>query len=153
MPASIALLDRLPLTPNGKVDRRALALRVPEPSPGGAGAAAAAPPRTELERTLAAIWAELLGLERVGLDDSFFDLGGHSLLLARLQATLGERLGRQVPLLALFEHPTVGTLAAWLEEAPTGGAAEPGAGNRDREQRRREALERQRNRLAGRRVP
>jgi amino acid adenylation domain-containing protein len=151
VPASVALLDRLPLTPNGKVDRRALAQRAPEARPAAAGA----PPRTELEGTLAVIWAEILGLERVGRDDTFFDLGGHSLLLARLQAMLLERLGREVPLLALFEHPTVATLAASLEKAPTDGAAEPGAGSHDREhreQRRREALERQRNRLAGRRA-
>ncbi|HKH48910.1 MAG TPA: amino acid adenylation domain-containing protein [Thermoanaerobaculia bacterium] len=149
VPDSIGLLDRLPLTPNGKVDRRALARRAPEVRPAAAGA----PPRTELERTLAAAWAELLGLERVGLDESFFDLGGHSLLLARLQGVLYERLGREVPLLALFEHPTVGALARYLETSQeTSASVEVAAGNRDREQRRREALERQRRRLAGRRA-
>jgi amino acid adenylation domain-containing protein len=148
VPASIAFLDRLPLTPNGKVDRRALAQRAPEPRPAAAGA----PPRTELEGTLAAIWAELLGLERVGRDDSFFDLGGHSLLLSRLQGVLGERLGREVPLLALFEHPTVAALAAYLGNTLASKTAETGAGSRDREQRRREALERQRSRVAGRRA-
>jgi len=149
VPASVALLDRLPLTPNGKVDRRALARRAPEVRPD----AASAPPRTELERTLAAAWAELLGLERVGLDESFFDLGGHSLLLARLQGVLHERLGREVPLLALFEHPTVGALARYLETSNGNAVVESAtADNRDREQRRREALERQRSRLAGRRA-
>ena len=151
VPASIALLDQLPLTPNGKVDRRALAQRALEPRQSTAGA----PPRTELEGTLAAIWAELLGLEKVGRDDSFFDLGGHSLLLARLQGVLRDRLGREVPLLALFEHPTVATLAAHLGQMPASGSAEPAAGSPDREhreQRRREALERQRSRAAGRRV-
>jgi acyl carrier protein len=153
IPSSIALLDRLPLTPNGKVDRRDLARRAPEARP----AAAAGPPRTEREQTLAAIWADLLGLERVGLEESFFDLGGHSLLLARLQGVLYERLGREVPLLALFEHPTVGALAAYLERAEGSAPARieldqtAPAGSRDREQRRREALERQRSRLAGRR--
>jgi len=149
VPASIAFLDRLPLTPNGKVDRRALAQRSPEPRPAASGT----PPRTELEGAIAAIWAELLGLDRVGRDDSFFDLGGHSLLLARLQGVLRERLDREVPLLALFEHPTVAALAAYLGK--TGEAAEAGAGSPDREhreQRRREALERQRNRMAGRRA-
>jgi len=147
VPGSIVLLDRLPLTPNGKADRRELARRAPEPRP----VAAVAPPRTELERTLAAVWAELLGLERVGLDESFFDLGGHSLLLARLQGVLTGRLGREVPLLALFEHPTVGSLAAYLERDGAPPAAEPPPDHRDREQRRRESLERQRGRLAGRR--
>ncbi len=146
VPASVVVVDRLPLTPNGKVDRRALAQRSPEARP-----AAAAPPRTELERTLAALWGEILGCERVGLDESFFDLGGHSLLLARLQAELLERLGREVPLLALFEHPTVGTLAAWLEGSAPSDSAAAGE-SRDREQRRRDSLEQQRRRMAGRRA-
>jgi amino acid adenylation domain-containing protein len=152
VPASIGMLglfDRLPLTPNGKVDRRALGQRPPgnreEP----------APPRSGLEQTLAGIWAGLLGLERVGRDESFFDLGGHSLLLARLQAELREKLNREVPLLALFEHPTVGALAAWLDGSTH--SPEPDAGpdmeaHRGREKRRREALEQQRGRQAGRRA-
>jgi amino acid adenylation domain-containing protein len=146
VPASIGLLERLPLTPNGKVDRRALAQRPPEDR------VEPAPPRSGLEQTLAGIWGGLLGLERVGRDESFFDLGGHSLLLARLQTELREKLGREVPLLALFEHPTVGALAAWLDGSMH--PAEPGSGeaSRDREKRRREALERQRGRQAARRV-
>jgi amino acid adenylation domain-containing protein len=147
IPGSIVLLDELPLTPNRKVDRQALARRAPE-----ARQTAAAPPRTELERTLAAIWADLLQLERVGLDESFFDLGGHSLLLARLQGVLHERLGREVPLIALFEHPTVGALAAWLEGNAMTEESGTSGESRDRERRRREALERQRGRLAGRRA-
>ncbi len=150
VPASLVVVDRLPLTPNGKVDRRALAERAPALRP--ASGVAPAPPRTELERTLAAAWAELLGLERVGLDESFFDLGGHSLLLARLQAVLTERLGREVPLLALFEHPTVAALAAYLERAAAPAVQEAPADTREREERRREALDRQRRRLAGRRA-
>jgi Phosphopantetheine attachment site len=146
VPASIGLLDRLPLTSSGKVDRRALAQRPPEfrEEP--------APPRSGLEETLAEVWAGLLGLERVGREESFFDLGGHSLLLARLQTELHHRLSREVPLLTLFEHPTVGALAAWLDGSTP--ATDPGAGeeSRDRERRRRETLERQRGRLAGRRA-
>src|SRR4028119_1952081 len=112
VPASISLLDRLPLTSNGKVDRRALALRPPESRP------EPAPPRSGLEETLAEIWGGLLGLERVGRDESFFDLGGHSLLLARLQTELRERLGREVPLLTLFQQPPGGAPAP----GPTRGA-------------------------------
>lgn len=66
------------------------------------------------EERLAAVWREVLEVERVGLDDSFFDLGGSSAALPRLQAAIRERLGAEVPLVELFRHPTVRALAAWL---------------------------------------
>jgi Condensation domain/Phosphopantetheine attachment site/AMP-binding enzyme C-terminal domain len=147
VPASIEILDRLPLNPHGKVDRRVLAARPVT------RAEIPLAPRSELEATLASLWAEVLGLPRVGVEESFFDLGGHSLLLARLQTRLAERLAREVPLLALFEHPTVGALAAWLEAqgTPTKTAAVGGEG-RDRARRQREALVAQRQRLAQRKA-
>ncbi len=145
VPASVEILDRLPLNPHGKVDRRALAGRPL------ARAEASVAPRSELEATLASLWAEVLGLPRVGVEESFFDLGGHSLLLARLQTRLAERLAREVPLLVLFEHTTVGALAAWLEAqgSPATTAAPAGEG-RDRARRQRESLAAQRQRLARR---
>src|SRR5262249_35606991 len=82
-------------------------------------AAAAAPgsiaPRTPLEETLAAIWRELLGVERIGVRDSFFDLGGHSLLAVRLMARIRRHCGRDLPLATLFAGPTIERLAALLE--------------------------------------
>jgi amino acid adenylation domain-containing protein len=145
VPASYALLESLPLTPNGKVDRAALERLEVAEAPRGSEFA---PPSSETERDVAALWAEVLGVERMGVDDNFFDLGGHSLLLARVQTLLGERLGRPVPLLKLIEHSTVRTLARFLD----GGAEEAPAAeeSRDRARRQRQGLELQRRRMAGR---
>jgi hypothetical protein len=84
--------------------------------------------------------------------DSFFDLGGHSLLLPRIQARVREDFGRDVPLLKLIEHPMVATLAAWLDQGPGPETAEtlPGPDSRDRVRRQRQALDLQRQRLASR---
>ncbi len=104
VPAAFVMLPRLPLTASGKLDRRALpAPEAPEAALAGQFVA----PRNELERTVAAIWQEVLGVERVGTRDNFFDLGGHSLLLVSLRDRLRQRLGRDFTLVDLFRHPTV----------------------------------------------
>jgi amino acid adenylation domain-containing protein len=125
VPAAFAVLERLPLTPNGKVDRRALARLEPRATPGSHGLA----PETALERRIASVWREVLGVERIGVGDNFFDLGGHSLLLVRLHARLQEELGRELSLIDLFAHPTVRAQAAHLVEAEhpaaDGGMPEP----------------------------
>jgi amino acid adenylation domain-containing protein len=151
VPALFVRLPELPLTPGGKVDRAALgslAGRIPPP------ARAVVPPRSATERTLAALWAEVLGRAEPGVDESFFDLGGHSLLLTRLQTRIAEALGREVPLLTLIEYPTIAAFAAWLETEGDSAApaipVETGA-SRDRAARQRQALEAQRRRLAPRR--
>ena len=114
VPAVFQLLDSLPLTPSGKVDRRAL----PDPDPAAAGPeAVAVPPRTPVEVLLAGIWRDLLGIERVGVRDSFFDLGGHSLLAVRLMARIRRQCGRDLPLAVLFAGPTIERLAALLDPA------------------------------------
>ena len=103
-------LATLPMTANGKVDSRALAAL---PLPAATGGL---PPRNEGEARLAAIWADLLNVESVGVEDDFFALGGHSLLAAQLAYRLSEELGVEVPVAVLFSAPTVAQLARWLAE-------------------------------------
>ncbi|GAB3897494.1 hypothetical protein GCM10029964_080440 [Kibdelosporangium lantanae] len=107
VPARFAVLAEFPLTPNGKVD---LAKLPPATPP-----AVTVVPESVLEARLAEIWARLLGVERVGRTDNFFDLGGHSLLMVRLQAVLRDELDHDVPVVELFRCPTVAALADALE--------------------------------------
>ncbi len=128
VPAAFVPLSELPLGPTGKVDRRALAA-MPTTAERAEREAGGAAPRTPLEAALAAVWAEVLGVDCVGVEDDFFDLGGHSLVAARLRARIAERLGVELPLGAFFRATTVARLAAVLEEAeaaPPSGAARAG---------------------------
>ncbi|HEV2843263.1 MAG TPA: AMP-binding protein, partial [Thermoanaerobaculia bacterium] len=102
-------LDALPLTPSGKVDRGALPEEAGERA---RGARRYAPPRDPREERIAHLWAEVLGVERVGIEDDFFALGGHSLLAIRLVTRLREELGIELPLSRLFARPTVAGAAA-----------------------------------------
>ncbi|RVX39048.1 amino acid adenylation domain-containing protein [Nonomuraea polychroma] len=110
VPAELMLLPALPLTPNGKVDRAAL----PTPRP-QAAAGHGQEPATATERLVAGIWREVLGLPRVSADANFFEIGGHSLATAQVQARLAASLGREVPIVGLFRFPTIRTLAAHLD--------------------------------------
>ncbi len=123
VPAAFVVLDAFPLTASGKVDRKALP--APEATREAASDVAWTDPRNELERAIAALWREVLGLDRVGAGDNFFDLGGHSLLAAQVQVRLSAALDREIALLDLFRYPTVESLAAFLGGAET---ASPGAG-------------------------
>jgi amino acid adenylation domain-containing protein len=132
VPAAFVVLERLPLTPNGKLDLKALP--APELVPGESGYVA---PRRPLEAALAEIWAEVLGRARVGVKENFFDLGGHSLLLVKVQTRLGETLGRKIPIVDLFRFPTVAALAEHLG-AGVEGAAGPQAEAEGRRRRGRD---------------
>jgi acyl carrier protein len=116
VPAAFVILPALPLTPNGKVDRKAL----PEPDWQGAEETYLAP-RTPVEEILAGIWAGLLGRERVGATDHFFDLGGHSLLATQMISRVRAAFGIDLPLRALFEIPVLADLAARVEEVRRAG--------------------------------
>jgi len=109
VPQHFVRLDAFPLTPNGKVDKKAL------PAPDAAASRTEyAPPRTEAEKRVAAMWAEALGLPRVGIHDNFFHLGGHSLLASQMIARLAREDGVAVPLRKIFEAPTVAQFAPLL---------------------------------------
>ena len=118
VPSAIVLLDELPLTSNGKVDRRAL----PAPAQARASHGYSAP-RTPLEQTIAETFAQVLRLDRVGLDDDFFASGGHSLLVTQVVTRLRRVLGIELPLRALFDAPSVGALGRAV--AALQGAAPP----------------------------
>ncbi|MER5968832.1 amino acid adenylation domain-containing protein [Streptomyces sp. NPDC002055] len=114
VPAFIVELDELPLTPNGKIDENALPDPVVEVD-------ASAKPATELERDIMAIWSDVLGHDRIGVNQNFFEIGGNSLRVVRVQTRLEELLGRPVFGAKLFEHFTVKTLAAYLAGGTTTG--------------------------------
>lgn len=149
VPAAIVAVQSIPLTPNGKVDRAALR-RPAQPEPGlgggehprplpGAGPAgtrtrerpATAAREYELERAIEAVWCDVLRLERVGLDDGFFDLGGDSVLLMDAVARLRAELGAPLTRVDMFRYPTVRALAGHLGQAAAGGVPRRAAGRRD----------------------
>ncbi|HCG1312304.1 TPA: pyoverdine non-ribosomal peptide synthetase PvdD [Pseudomonas aeruginosa] len=110
VPAHLMLLERMPLTVNGKLDRQAL----PQPDASLSQQAYRAP-GSELEQRIAAIWAEILGVERVGLDDNFFELGGHSLLLLMLKERIGDTCQATLSISQLMTHASVAKQAACIE--------------------------------------
>ena len=132
IPSVFVVLEELPRTPNAKIDRNAL----PDPDyrdvSSGAGYVA---PAGATESALASIWQGVLNLERVGRNDNFFDLGGHSLLVVQVQNRIQTGLGRTVSLVDLFRHPTIAALAAFLDS---------GSKTSSRVERARERAEKQR---------
>ncbi|MER6175999.1 amino acid adenylation domain-containing protein [Streptosporangium sp. NPDC001681] len=112
VPSAFVSLDRLPLNANGKVDRRAL----PEPESGGAVRAAYAAPRTPTEEALGRIWAEVLAVERVGIHDNFFDLGGDSITSLRVTSRVRRAFDVEISPRELFTAPTVGALAEVVQD-------------------------------------
>ncbi|MDM8560649.1 amino acid adenylation domain-containing protein [Candidatus Parabeggiatoa sp. HSG14] len=107
MPSNFVLLDKIPLTPNGKVDRRAL------PDPDGTRPQLEVTyvvPQTDVEQSLASVWQQVLGLEKIGIYDNFFDLGGHSLLMVQMHSELQAIFGQSLSMVDLFQHPTIHAL-------------------------------------------
>ncbi|MFI9626621.1 amino acid adenylation domain-containing protein [Streptomyces sp. NPDC052042] len=121
VPAAFLVLDRMPLTANGKIDRRAL----PDPHPAGTADASFRAPRTEVERVLAEIWAQVLGVERFGVDDNFFSLGGDSILSLGVIAR-ARRAGLRVTSKDLFRRQTVTELAPHVSRLADAGAGPAG---------------------------
>ena len=113
VPSIFVMLDALPLTANGKVDRKALP--VPELTRPDLQAGYV-PPRSNLEQRIAAIWQQLLKIEKAGVHDNFFDLGGHSLLMAQVHSQLEQTFQKKLPLVRLLEHPTISSLAKYLSQ-------------------------------------
>ena len=114
VPSRFVVVEAFPMTTSGKVDRKAL----PAPPLDRGTATTIVAPRNEIESSLAALFAKLLGLPSVGVTDNFFDLGGHSLLAGRLLARVNEMTGKQIPLSALFRSATVESLARLVEQGP-----------------------------------
>jgi hypothetical protein len=129
IPANFVMLEKLPLTPNGKLDRKALKLQTARCAEPGADYIA---PQSQTEQAIARMWCDLLRVEKVGVNDNFFDLGGHSLLVVQAQARLRAELGVSVPVVRLFQYPTVARLASFL-------------GNRENNSRLQRVRERGRN--------
>jgi amino acid adenylation domain-containing protein len=116
-PAAFVILEALPLTPNGKIDRKAL----PAPEITQQSSSSYVPPTTPIENLLAGIWAEVLGIDKVGIDNNFFELGGHSLIATRVMSQIRQVFQIELPLRCLFEKPTIAGLAKEIETANKAG--------------------------------
>ncbi|WP_394827258.1 amino acid adenylation domain-containing protein [Pendulispora albinea] len=114
VPSKLVWLEDMPVGSNGKVDRSRLPALADTGADAGVPLRTTGAARTGLERAIAAIWEQVLGVRHPGVHENFFDLGGHSLLLAEVANRLRERVGRDVPVLLLFQHPTIASLAAAL---------------------------------------
>jgi amino acid adenylation domain-containing protein len=146
VPAAFVMLDEFPRTTSGKPDRTALRATKVQRARGAGPAPAAAAAPTELERLVQEIWTEMFGGAPIGRDQNFFDLGGNSLLVLRVQTVLEQRLGRRVPTLELFRQATVARLASYLAG---GGEADGSPGDQQAQAvHRRLAFQQQRARRA-----
>jgi amino acid adenylation domain-containing protein len=142
MPSGFKIMDYLPLNASGKVDRRRLPDIDADPRE---REAAYVPPQTGLERNIAAIWQEVLKVEIVGMDDNFFDLGGHSLLMTKAHVRLQQVLEQEFSIIELFSHPTVRSLAEFVNQ--DGSSISRVKVSFGRADKQRDALKRQKGRL------
>jgi acyl-coenzyme A synthetase/AMP-(fatty) acid ligase/acyl carrier protein len=135
VPAAFHSLEEIPLTANGKIDRQALFRLSVQMT---AARVEYAAPRNEAERKLAKVWQEALQVEKVGIDDNFFDLGGHSLLMVTIQSRLKEVFKKDVPIVEFFKYPTIRLLSnLFTEEQPRKTASQS---MRERAQKQKEAV-------------
>jgi amino acid adenylation domain-containing protein len=139
IPSVFMMLDQIPLTPSGKVDRRALP--VPDQQRPELGHLYVAP-RSDLESAIVKVWQEVLGIEKVGVYDNFFDLGGHSLLMVQVHLKLREVSQRAVTMIELFQYPTVDSLVKYMSQSES----DPSSLQKvhERAAKQKEALKRQR---------
>ncbi|WP_445302242.1 phosphopantetheine-binding protein [Microcoleus sp. F4-D5] len=144
MPSSFVFLNALPLISNGKVD--SLALPLPDAFNIELETTYVAP-QTDIEQAIATVWQQVLHLEKVGVDDNFFDLGGHSLLMAQAHSKLREVMDRDVSMIEMFKYPTISSLAQYLSEEPEEKSSV--GKNRDRINKQKEAINRQKQRMQG----
>ncbi|MDH6118948.1 amino acid adenylation domain-containing protein [Kitasatospora sp. GAS204A] len=114
VPGRLVVIDAFPLNPNGKIDRAALTAQEPAAEPAERPGRATAP-LAGTEARIAEVWSRVLGLDRVGRHDNFFDVGGHSLLLLRVRSILAAELGHEIPIVDFFSHPTVAAIARHIE--------------------------------------
>jgi aryl carrier-like protein len=138
VPSHLITLKALPLTPNGKIDRKAL------PAPDAAqprSQAAFIAPQSDLESTIARLWQETLSVEKVGITDNFFDIGGHSLLVVSMHRRMRETLPHPVSITDLYRFPTIRALSEYLTSNGNGDVAAQGL---QRAETRRAALARRR---------
>ncbi len=140
IPSAFVMMENIPLTPNGKTDRNAL----PAPDQRQTDEEYIAPD-TQIEQDIARVWQDVLKVEKVGIRDNFFDLGGHSLLLIQVQTKLQEVFNREIPVVELFKYPTIAALAEYLSERGEN-SEEPSAIKQvqDRANRQKEAMKRRR---------
>ncbi|AWM05853.1 MupA/Atu3671 family FMN-dependent luciferase-like monooxygenase [Bradyrhizobium symbiodeficiens] len=146
IPAAFVPLEALPLTPNGKLDRQAL------PAPDGARRETTTqfnPPATEVERKLAAIFQELLGVNEIGIDDNFFELGANSLMMVRVVEKIRAELGLQMSVVRVFQYPTLSSLAGAIANSGTGRSNTAAPPEHNRGQLRRDTMQRRREIRSG----
>ncbi|MEG4999076.1 amino acid adenylation domain-containing protein [Microcoleus sp. B4-D4] len=146
MPSSFVFLNALPLIPNGKVDP--LALPVPDALNIELETTYVAP-QTEIEQAIATVWQQVLHLEKVGVDDNFFDLGGHSLLMAQAHSKLREAIDRDVSMIEMFKYPTISSLAKYLSEEPEEKSSVGQSQDRVKKQKDAITRQKQKQRLQG----
>lgn len=143
VPADFILLEEWPKTPGGKIDLNALSNPQIRPSQ---SEMAFTPPQNALEQVIAALWQEVLPVAEIGRDDNFFDLGGHSLLLMKVNLKLKQHCRNDIPLVEMFRYPTVSTLAEFLGGKLNGDLSNSFQKTQERAANRRETTQQQRAR-------